>query len=159
MNGQTIPNINNSVFLMGNTTAGSTGGANTKNLTHTHTVDSHSHNIAHVHQFGKGVTGTNAAFYSLDNPDASITAITTSHNLMVDHTGTGSIGTGAGWMDGGEFGTGFNWYTAGVISSASGSGSSATSGTASPGTDSSTLSSTFDIRPAYITAVYLMRIK
>ena len=73
MNGQTIPNLNDSYFLMGASSSGSTGGANTTTLTttqlpaHTHVIDhghsdsyalnnntvassSHTHNIQHVHQ-------------------------------------------------------------------------------------------------------------
>ena len=73
LNGQTIPNLNDSYFLMGASSSGSTGGANTTTLTttqlpaHTHTIDhghsnsfalsnntvpssSHTHDIQHVHQ-------------------------------------------------------------------------------------------------------------
>ena len=73
MDGVTLPNVNNSVFLAGNSTAGTTGGVNSYTLTeaqlpsHTHTINhghsddfalgnatvansTHNHNIAHVHK-------------------------------------------------------------------------------------------------------------
>ena len=39
LNGQTIPNLNNSVYLRSNSTSGGTGGANTHNHTYTYSDD------------------------------------------------------------------------------------------------------------------------
>jgi len=48
LNGQSIPRINNDVFLMGNVTAGSTGGTNITTLS-TANIPSHNHTITHGH--------------------------------------------------------------------------------------------------------------
>jgi hypothetical protein len=108
MNGQTIPNLNDSYFLMGASSSGSTGGANTTTLTttqlptHTHTIDhghsdtyalsnntvagsGHTHTIAHVHQVAYGYnTGSG---YSLISKTAR-----TGSSLSFNN-GSASIGT------------------------------------------------------------------
>lgn len=58
LNGQTIPRINNDVFLMGNVTSGTAGGSNTITLAVTN-LPTHSHNMDHSHD-ASGTSGFNA---------------------------------------------------------------------------------------------------
>ena len=151
MNGQVIPNLNNSNFIMGSSTAGSTGGANSITITesqlpsHTHTIDhghadtfalsnntvassTHNHDISHTHMWSHYDDSTNR-FYALDSSDTSVTAVTSSDSnifRVFADLGSGStddlVGTG---LDG----TGNqSLYTTGVIDAPTGSGNSAVSG-------------------------------
>lgn len=154
MNGVVIPNINNDVFIMGNATAGTTGGSNTTTLVsgnlpaHTHTIDhghantfalsnntvpssSHTHNMAHVHQWGHVNTSSTKKVYSLTSSDDSTTTITNSNTVVFNTTNT------SGTINSSEIiqispADGTNLYTTGVLSPPSGSaGSSAATGTPS----------------------------
>jgi hypothetical protein len=197
MNGAVIPNINNSVFLMGSSTAGSTGGSNTTTLAeanlpaHTHTIDhghsntfalsnttvptsTHTHNIAHAHQWGYFYDSNNN-FYTRTSLDDSSTTITNSNqSFMYTNTNTNagsSVGSQISSLDGANY----DLYTTGVLSPPTGSaGSTAASDTPSA-TQTVTLSgsvtsmtgnsgstgstSSYDSRPSYITAKYIIRIK
>lgn len=106
MHGAVIPNINNDVFLAGNTTSGTAGGANTKDLSHTHSftgnaVASGNQSVntttrttsvaanmpAHYHGIGTGATlsfsGAASGGQSVDH-----THTITTGNQSVDHTHT-----------------------------------------------------------------------
>lgn len=172
MSGQVVPNINNSVFIMGSTTAGATGGSNTAAVAaHTHAFTSttsvaavsHTHNFAHNHQWGyidfsggtlNGQSGSSNATTTFTTGTGEIIA-----DLSTLNNGTGTavnnilIGAGAS----------AHLYTGGPLSAPTGSGSSAATGTESAdttvsGTTNSTGTAT-DSRPAYISAVFLMRIR
>jgi hypothetical protein len=67
LNGRTIPNINNDVFLAGNSTSGTSGGANTKDISHTHSVTSNvtvANHAAHTHSVTSNVTVANHAAHT-----------------------------------------------------------------------------------------------
>lgn len=171
MNSVVIPNINNSIFLMGHATSSSEAGSNTKDLTHNHTTDSqlgsidlsHTHDISsHTHNLSntggaligtdyqniiQGCQGPSVDFYANNNtaslyvhditPQSATTSFTSNTTGLVGRTDalTAAASTGAK------------------------SGAGAYSAAHSHSTNSTGLSSTFDIKPAYITARYLMRIK
>ena len=149
MDGVTIPNINNSVFLMGHSTAGTTGGNNTLNLSHSHTVNSHTHTIS-THSHSEG---------------------TLLARLGQENTGSGQIAWETGGISpfsanrrGGAVGTysttSVTAYGGGVNVTGVTGGTTSTeqSGATSPGTNSQ-LSSSQDIRPSYISAKYIIRIR
>jgi len=203
MNGAIVPNINNSVFLMGSTTAGSTGGNNTNTQVAAHThgagtfvtsvgvtggtasltgttsfaATSHTHNFAHSHQWAYYAGGTNTyGLVAANNANAGLSTGNT--NIMqqsnIAYTSGSFPAVSFGWVT-----TAGGIWTTGVASNNnSGTGSSASTGTESAdasvgisstaasmtgsnsvtGTSASTGSS-YDSRPNFISAVYLMRIK
>jgi hypothetical protein len=201
MNGATIPNINNDVFLMGNTTSGVTGGSNSKALStgelpsHSHSIDhghsntfgltgtttfastSHLHNMAHTHQVARlWESGSNAQMLynyarnatlgEWDESTAGGSLITAYNERLV---GSGSA---AASMQFQNLSTEYTFYTSGGLASDGGDRSltDGPSSTASVGFSGSVTShsgssgstgsgSSFDIRPSYITARYVMRVK
>ncbi len=215
MNGAVIPNINNNVFLMGNATAGTAGGSNTKDLTHTHTMAhthdttiTHTHTHAHTHD--TTINHTHSLSVSGTLPDhthtltnaggAKINAGTSAPNSQgpsalpdgptTGWTSTCSMNNTPGWFSqavaksasigligstssvtsnpsiassGTSGGASTSTFTSGGASTSTTSNPSTstfTSGAASNGTTSTgTLSSSYDIRPSYITAKFIMRIK
>lgn len=107
MNGVTLPNVSNSNFLMGSTTAGTAGGAATYVLTeanmygHTHVIDNshantfalgsatvpsstHTHGIAHTHMH------TNRVLYSLFG-------VTYLIDISLTSSDSSSISSGTSW--------------------------------------------------------------
>jgi hypothetical protein len=171
MNGQIVPNINNSIFLLGSATAGTTGGSATASGVgaHTHTFtsstsvasSSHTHLFYHTHAWG--ITQSNGSsnyFYAKLSSD--INSTTVGYGDSVYFTAQSGAG-GAGPIYMSRNNQGNVAYTSGVIDSPSGSGSGAATGSPSStttvaGTTDSTGTS-FSIVPPYISAVYLMRIK
>lgn len=171
MDGAVVPNINNSVFLAGSTTAGTTGGSATASGVgaHTHTftsstsvaTSSHTHLFYHTHQWSYRSL-SNLILYSLDSSDPTKNSIGTA-----DYT---ALASGVQTTSGGLVNPLYiptsnqSLYTAGVATGApSGSGSTAatdvpSAATTVSGTTASSGSS-FSILPPYITAVYLMRVK
>lgn len=122
MNGQTIPNLNDSYFLMGATSSGTTGGSNTTTLTttqlpsHTHTIDhghantlgisgaassSHTHTIAHVHQVAYSYD-TGGGFYT-------VATLINRSNVTLSYTSSGVGGMVTDTVDDGQTG-GTNVY-------------------------------------------------
>jgi hypothetical protein len=153
MNGQTIPNLNDSYFLMGASSSGSTGGANTTTLTttqlpaHSHTIDhghsntfalsnntvassSHTHTIAHVHQithaFDTG--GGTYSQRSLASRSSSTLSFSTSGSQSLAFDITTNGGTGAGQRYAQINNSASNYYTAGATDD---SGNASNSGTPS----------------------------
>ncbi len=173
MNGQAVPNINNSVFLQGSAVAGSSGGAATSSGigAHTHAftsttsvaTDSHLHIMSHVHSWGASVTGSANYFYVRTSDDPSSTSITVADSLLFSITSFDRPNTGTSntWIRAIQAPN--DYYTTGVIDSFSGSGSTAkTAGPSAATTVSGTTNSSgtsFSILPPYISAVYLMRVK
>ena len=148
MNGVVLPNVSGSRFLMGSTTAGTSGGAATYTLSstqlpaHTHTINNshantlavvnptvdtstHTHNIAHAHMWMRNGR-------SLTAEDDSQTTITSTNGTKVfnstsDRAATGGAPNSAYTVY--DFET---FYTSGVLSPPSGSdGATAASDTPS----------------------------
>lgn len=135
------PDLTDDRFLMGSTTAGTSASTNTRNLSHSHTVDSHTHTMAHTHgagNYGAAINHTGGStIYTQFSSSTSFTA-----NYAVSGL---TVGANSGtWSGTSVYGT----------SSAS---SAANTGSATPGTNSQ-LSSTQDIRPKYYTVKYFMRV-
>lgn len=146
MNGQTVPNINNSIFIMGNTTAGTTGGSATQTLitnnlpSHTHGAGSfatslsgtfgsstHTHNMAHVHMWSGIDASLLPELYSLSAINDASTTIGTGDSVVSD---TNNVNLSAGGSSipitvNHSTGSLTKYYTTGALSAPSGSGSSA----------------------------------
>jgi hypothetical protein len=82
LNGRTIPNINNDVFLKGHTTSNTAGGSNT----HTHSVP------GHYHWYGQHWSNDNSNDNANDNGDGNGNTYDDSHGYRpyVDIDGNGS---------------------------------------------------------------------
>ena len=125
MDGVTLPNINDSVFLMGASTAGTVGGAASYTLSeaqlpaHVHTINNshadtfalsnatsasstHTHNIAHTHMWadvdhpGGSQGSIPFELYSLDNSSTTSTSISSSDSEALYRLGDGSNPTAGG---------------------------------------------------------------
>lgn len=202
MNGVTVPNINNSVFLEGHTTSGTGGGANSVTLTEAQ-IPSHDHGMAHSHDIGHGhthglsvsaasITHThstpshvhssgsyNAAIaHSLgklrlnERPNINQTPYgpafpTWTHTTLIDISGYAN--TSGGEVDSTDV-FGYSGSTSGGNTGSPTSTTSTVSGSVNGYTGSVSISNTtksqntggggaFNNRPAYITTVYLIRIK
>lgn len=153
MDGVTLPNVSNSLFLMGSSTAGTTGGAATYTLTeanvasHSHVIDhshantfalgggvttassTHTHNIAHTHQYAVRDSSPNHD-YSLTSADSSTTSITSSNTDLYSFPSTG-YSSAAGTTNLARFIANNSLYTTGVLSPPSGS-DGATAASATP---------------------------
>lgn len=173
LNGQVIPNINNNAFLMGNATSGSAGGANAKTLTttelptHTHTINndtvagsSHTHTIAHTHQWST-FDNTNLDLYSRGSRAQSTLTFTsgvTSDQVLDRFSVFASGGSLAGFIT--QQTSVKPFYTAGATDdSGNASVSSTPSATQVISANNAGTGSSFDIRPSYISARYVMRVK
>jgi hypothetical protein len=153
MQGSKIPYLSSDVFLAGHATAGTVGGANTKALNHTHTatlaLPTHTHNLSanggalitarnfisgsDVYlQIGQSATLSNVTFTPRDGFEAR----------FINYPTLGASGENAAALGG---------VTDGVTL--------ALPQPVVSGTTDSSLSATFDIRPSYISALFIMRIK
>lgn len=156
------PDLTDNRFLMGSTTSGNVGGnsGNTINLSHSHVVNSHNHDMAHVHQhtYQRDGSFADSNLYSLSGP--------TGKNLEgFSHASGGTVQWADDWSasnsnsnipnvvalttDGTR-----NLWTSGAHN---GSSLMTNTGSASPGTDSA-LSSTQSILPLYHTVRYFIRV-
>jgi len=144
--GQTIPDLNGGDrFLRGGATSGSTGGAATADLAHTHTGPSHTHTVSdsgttgnessHTHSFEDLTPDYSGTTY----PNRDIAAAGAS-DISGDHTHEVSGTTGSGSSHSHSF---------------SMSDTSSASGTDATGT---ALSSSQSILPPYYEVVWIMRI-
>jgi hypothetical protein len=170
--GRFLPNINNSVFLMGSATAGSTGGAanvtlGTANLpAHTHSMNfnSGSQSADHTHTFNAGshshpfsgntgtVSGGNPggdAITEYGGPNAAVRAL--SYNNQ-PNAGNASWQNHSHSFSGTTGDTGVSGTTAGMNVSHT----HVISGTTDNGPGASTA---FSIIPPYLTTTYIIRIK
>jgi hypothetical protein len=150
LNGQTIPNLNDSYFLMGASSSGSTGGANSTTLTttqlpaHTHTIDhghsnsfalsnntvassSHTHTIAHVHQTLYGQTGTSNVWAPSSRAQATL-SFTTSGATPFQTLASIAVTGSTDGLKSANFTGGVPLYTAGATDD---SGNASSSGTPS----------------------------
>ncbi len=142
--GQALPNLTDR-FVMGVSSAniGQTGGSNTLNLAHNHTVMSHTHTLpSHNHS-----SGTLQADVAVANDRVYVKRYNGSGWAASHADSTGSTHTNNYWSE----------YAADVDGS-TGSSAVGTSGESAPNTDSQ-LSATTDNRPAYVGLLYLIRIK
>jgi hypothetical protein len=190
MSGVTVPNITDGRFLRGSTTSGTLAGSNTKNLSHTHTVPSHSHNFnltaagqsigetqislangianaqtagAHDHRNNIGIDLQGTTYRLFHSSISYAVGSQNSRIVYWDATPPGpnadasfqilTAGGGHGHLLGGSV----NIQHTHAASSVSGSvGSSTNIDTTTVNTGSS-VSSTFDIQPAYLDVVYILR--
>lgn len=188
MNGQTIPNLSDSYFLMGASSSGSTGGANTTTLTttqlpsHTHTIDhghsdtyglsnniaassTHTHTIAHVHQVAYSA-GFGGSVYAQTSRSSSTLSFSTGAPTYLGYT---SLASGSENSLAASPTSAI--YSAGATNDA---GSAAVSGTPSATTTvtltgsvtnhtgssgSSGTGSAYDSRPKFYSVKYIMRVK
>jgi type 1 fimbria pilin len=119
---------------------GQTGGSNTLNLSHRHTVDSHTHSMSHSH--GSGTLRANVAVEH--------------DRVYVKHYGSGFNATHANYTNATHSNTHLTDHSADVEgSTASWSG---TTGASQPSTNLQ-LSNTTDNRPQYVGLLFLVRIK
>lgn len=172
MNGAVIPNINNSIFLLGSTTAGSSGGSATASGVgaHTHTFSSssnfptgaHTHTFYHTHIWAHQDPFGNFLSSRTSSTPAS-TSISLSDNNLMNAASQVSGGSGITPATPNS-NTTANHYTTGVLDPPTGSSgiTAATETTGAVSAVSGTTGSTgtsFSILPPYISAVYLMRVK
>ena len=165
LNGETIPNINNSVFLMGHGTAGTTGGANAITLieanlpAHVHTIDhghadtfalgsaaaaapSHTHNMKHVHQWAH-FDDDHAAdqYHTLIAADNTAVTVDNTDSVFMRSTVDTNAGGASNFLEDQLGGTGDqDLYTAGVVDGNSGTGANALTGADDGSTTTVTLS-------------------
>ncbi len=174
MDGVTLPNINNGVFIMGNSTAGTSGGSDSYTLTesqlpaHTHTINhghsdtialgdaevgavSHTHTMPHTHKyqrvaFGSGVTDRYSTQFSSDPSDTSISNNSSSEFLTGFDESEAYSTSGSGILAAATvFEVSYgNKHTTGAIGAPSGSGASATTGGNSSSTEISISGSVTD---------------
>ena len=139
--GNNTPNLVNR-FLMGvsHSNVNSSGGSNTKNLSHTHVTNiSHNHG-SHTH--GRGSYHAQIGFESgaLYQRRENVPGWTATHGVVL----SGIVGTSNGLITGSRV-----WGTSAATTVSLGTTNK---------TSTSSLSNSFDIRPSYIGVVYLMRI-
>lgn len=139
MNGQVVPNINNSVFLMGASTAGATGGSNSINFAHNHSVGDHYHTLNSYGGACISAPVTNTAPYSYNS--ATGPSFTSTHGIYENSSGNPT-----------------KWSTAADISRDSTALTGRSAGMTSTANTGNGLTTT-DIRPSYISAVFVMRIR
>ena len=141
--GRYLPNLTDSRFLMGSTSAGGVGGGNT--MAHTHTLV-HTHTIAHVH-------GTSAHTLS--------TAQIPHHShRMADYLVAGS-GTSGRRAPGDSGGPAFTNTDGGGSSPSHSHGNTGGSSAANSGSASTTTTSgasNVENRPAFLACVYIMKV-
>lgn len=145
------PDLTDSRFLMGSTTAGSTGGANTKDI-------SHVHNMQHIHQLGytldSGGFKRNYVYYTASDAYSASTwtaGPATGRDIMNAQASSTFITITAGggtWLPAVQVGGNRQWFTARPLDSAG----STKDDTGSGG------SATQDILPKYYTVKYFMRV-
>lgn len=155
MNGAVIPNLTGSIFLMGASSSGSTGGSNIL-ANHVHDMNSHTHNIQHYHQWSANLDagGGGGSITSLATGSTAQTAYTLGTSTVVSTT---SATAGPGTAGVTFSGTPLQAFTTGALGTNAGDGNNARSGINSPA-DTGNPSGFQDSRPNYISTVYVMRI-
>ena len=172
----TMPNINAGAFIRGNTvawtTGGASGGADTINIQHSHTVDSHTHDV-NITSFTSGAGSAHAhavgtlQFKTVDRDfDGTVQAYNISgadFNLFnAIQRGTGSEPETA-ILAGGTANQGYTKDGTGSVANEAShthpiDPPNTTSTGTSPGTNNQ-LSTTQSILPTYFSAVYYMRVR
>lgn len=150
-------------------TLGATGGSDTINIAHTHTVNSHTHTLSHTHTvnshthsipshthnqgtlYAKVTGGSGAIYFTEDGTSGSWTA---------SKRVTGTYGSGSYSVSGGAdvVGSTGSWSgTSGGATPGTGGASNTTTSGATPGTDSQ-LSSAQSIIPKYVNLNYIIKV-
>lgn len=158
MNGQTMPDLSVGVFLEGALVSGVGGGTNTLNLAHTHDMANHTHVMSHVHQwcFSDNTAARMLTFTTANqNTDLFTTGSTYLQNNNNFQVGSGINGA---QFDGGSGDPNTPYFTGGAYLSPHGTGATATTEVPSINTTSSSLSSTTDNRPLYLSVIYVVRV-
>ena len=132
---------------------------------------SHTHNFAHSHQWSYMSGDLTPDLRSTTSASSSQGIYTTGGTNVVENT-TGPVGSGDDYYQNRAAGTTVRYYTTGALNNSdsvisntgteSSSGSVGFSGSVtsfSGNTGSSGTGSSFDIRPSYISARYVMRVK
>ena len=174
----TVPNLTGERFLVGSTTAGTTGGANATNLSHTHTSAAHSHTMpTHKHTMGTHTHTSAAHTHSAGGYYAEI-GVESSANQYIYTKISGSSPdtfvaerryqfTGVGTSSTSTFnGTNVVGTSSSTTPGSTGATDPGDTQTVDPGDTHSTtpsatgssLSSSTNNRPLYISVQYLMRV-
>jgi hypothetical protein len=162
---------------------GAVGGAHGKDMTHTHTVshshnvNSHTHPMDHTHSFGTSVDGSHGhtfaggyifhtrmnAFQQLISVVDYATRASQNQIARVNNLQSAYL---AGWNEG-AFDAAFGMDPAGAHSHTGGTSGASTASTGggggttdvqTPTTSAGTLGATYDVRPAHIGLLYIMRV-
>ncbi len=99
--GRYLPNLTDDRFLMGDTVAGGTGGANSNDISHTHTTAEHTLTTdeipAHTHTYDKPVSGSTVLSVGLNYARVTVTSAQASGSAgggsAHEHGDTGSAGS------------------------------------------------------------------
>jgi microcystin-dependent protein len=142
--GRYLPNLTNDRFLMGDTNAGTTGGANITSISHTHTTGDHTLLTSEMPEHSHSVALANAGahthtFSSYAHPDGSYNGPYYYTSVSVAYALTTAS-------------AGLHTHTA----------TCATAGNTQPhnhGSTGSAGSTAFENRPLYLSCFYIMRIK
>jgi hypothetical protein len=152
--GQEVPNINNDVFLAGHTTAGTVGGANTKTISVSGsvTMPAHTHNLD---VNGGAYIGIKAGTSGFDIGDLTGVGQLDTDGNPTAYAGPTFTHDQAYYADDGFGGfltiPGVTKPSAGLLGRTAAITSAPSVGFTSTGSN--------DVRPSYITAVYIMRVK
>lgn len=146
----TTPNLTDSRFLMGSSTAGTSGGnaSNQINLQHNHDI-SHNHQVLGWNRFSSIRSALYTVSFSSSASNAELTGIDANKNIYTQ--GAESGGTGANAKTNTALSDAFyKLYSSGALDAPSGSLGTAAS--------DSQLSTTQSILPQYYTVKYFMRV-
>ena len=167
------PNLSDERFIMGSAAAGSTGGVNTMNLQHSHTVNAHSHTVnSHSH------SGPNHSHSigSHSHSSGSLYAVMAWKSAGILHWERSPFISGGVTTDRRIGGLGSDTVadrifegvdvlgSTGSASISTGNAGTGSTGNSAPGTNNSSpgtnnqLSSTQDNRPLYLSVTYLIRV-
>lgn len=148
MGGSAAGRLTNAVSGVTGTTLGAAGGSESytpagtiggsQSIAHTHTL-AHTHNFAHVHIWARKNYSSEETFedwYGLVAASTSTTSISTSNTRFIGENSASFSGSANRYLAPASANTSQSYYTTGVISAPSGSGSSAVTGAASTSTTS-----------------------
>ncbi len=151
-----VPTLDDNRFLQGSSSAGSSGGSNTSSITGTQNID-HRHTMAHTHQWI--YRDSNGSMHSSLSSDPSRTSFN-GGDTLVNQTFFSDQIAATSFMA--VIASDGNFYTTGAIDAATGTGSSAQTGTMTqnPTVNFSNASMNGgNNRPNYLTTIFLIRIK
>ena len=173
LNGLTIPNINDDVFLKGHTTSNSAGGSNT----HTHTIDEHNHTVpGHYHYYGSHWSNDNSSWNGSPYGNGSGNMYQDYHgyggstHTIKTHRGgndynwnsmynpSGTVPIDDSWHDTGHHWHNINPHRHWIQQRVTHGGSLDGRNTMTSGNKALTTNSS-STQPKYITVLYVMRIK
>lgn len=154
--GRYLPNLTDDRFFMGDTVAGGTGGANSNNIAHTHTVSAHTHTTGNFTLTTSHIPSHNHSI-TVDSGG--------NHRHTVNSEGGGSVQHNTLKPSNPGENTGYTGYAGDHTHTAScgnaGSGSAhnhGTTGSSGSGNTGSAGSSSLENRPQYLSCFYIMRV-